>query len=166
MSTMVRMRRHVQILACAILGVTAALVPSVGAQGAKIVFPEAEGKSTFMELCGGCHDVRATVEKRKTRKDWRTSVADMRAKGASATDDEAKVIAAYMTRYFGLVNVNTAGADEMQTVLGVSEKEAQAIVRYRESHGAFATLDDLKKVDGLDAETLEREKASIVFAGS
>jgi competence protein ComEA len=119
-----------------------------------------------MELCGGCHDVRATVEKRKTRKDWRTSVADMRAKGASATDDEAKVIAAYMTRYFGLVNVNTAGADEMQTVLGVSEKEAQAIVGYRESHGAFATLDDLKKVDGLDAETLEREKASIVFAGS
>ena len=72
------------VLAGGILGVVVSLVAVAGAQTGKIVFPEAEGKSTFIELCGGCHDVRATVEKRKTQKDWRTSVADMRAKGASA----------------------------------------------------------------------------------
>ncbi|MCX6551268.1 MAG: helix-hairpin-helix domain-containing protein [Acidobacteria bacterium] len=160
------MLRRLQPFAFGVLGVVVALVCGVAAQTGQVVFPEAEGRSTLMELCGGCHDVRATVEKRKTQKDWKTSVADMRAKGASATDDEAKVIAAYMTRYFGLVNVNKAGAEEMQAVLGVSEKEAGAIVGYRDAHGAFATLDDLKRVDGIDAEKLEREKASIVFSGS
>jgi competence protein ComEA len=154
------------LLAGGILGAVVALVAVAGAQGGKIVFPEAEGKSTFMDLCGGCHDVRATVEQRKTQKDWRASVEDMRTKGATVTEDEAKVIATYVTRYFGMVNVNKAGIGEMQAVLGVTEKEAQAIVAYREAHGSFATLDDLKKVDGIDADTIEREKASIVFKGA
>ena len=158
--------RTLGLSACGILGVLLALVTVVGAQAGKVVFPEAEGRSAVIELCGGCHDVAATVEKRKTQKDWRTSVADMRAKGATPTDDEAKLIAAYMTRYFGLVNVNKAGVEELQAVLGLTDKEAQAIVAYREARGAFATLDDLKKVDGVDAAKLEREKASIVFSGS
>lgn len=148
------------------LVVLLALVCGVGAQTGKVVFPEAEGRSMVIELCGGCHDASATVEKRKTRTDWGKSVEDMRAKGATPTDDEAKVIAAYMTRHFGIVNVNTAAADEIQAVLGVSPKEAQAIVEHRGSHGAFSTLEDLKKVAGADAARLEREKASIVFSGS
>jgi competence ComEA-like helix-hairpin-helix protein len=165
-STIVSMRRHLRLFAFVTPGVLVVLVAGLSAQAGKVVFPEAEGRSAVIELCGGCHDASATVEKRKTQKDWKTSVADMRAKGATPTDDEAKVIATYMTRYFGLVNVNKAGAEEIQAVLGVSGKEAQAIVGYRESHGAFATLDDLKKVDGVDADKLEREKASIVFSGS
>jgi competence ComEA-like helix-hairpin-helix protein len=159
------MLRTLQLPVCGILGVVA-LGASVGAQARKVVFPEAEGRSAVIELCGGCHDAAATVEKRKTQKDWKASVADMRAKGATPTDDEAKLIAAYMTRYFGIVNVNKAGAEEIQAVLGVSSQEAQAIVGHRDAHGAFATLDDLKKVDGVDAANLEREKASIVFTGS
>jgi competence protein ComEA len=165
-STIVSMRRQLQILACVSLGVLVALARVVGAQAGKVVLPEAEGRSAVIELCGGCHDVAATVEKRKTQKDWRASVADMRAKGATPTDDEAKVIADYMTRYFGLVDVNKAGVNEIKAVLGLTDKDAQAIVGYRDGHGAFATLDDLKKVDGIEAATLEREKASIVFAGS
>jgi competence protein ComEA len=152
--------------ACGALGLVVGLVAGVGAQAGKVVFPEAEGRSTVIELCGGCHDASATVEKRKTQKDWNASVADMRAKGATPTDDEAKVIVTYMTRHFGLVNVNKAAADELQAVIGLTAQEARAIVGYRDAHGAFATLDDLKKVDGVDAAKLEREKAGIVFTGS
>jgi competence ComEA-like helix-hairpin-helix protein len=154
------------LLAGGILGVAVSLVSAAGAQTAKVVFPEAEGRSAVIELCGGCHDAAATVEKRKTQKDWKASVADMRAKGATPTDDEAKLIAAYMTRYFGIVNVNKAGAEEIQAVLGLTSQEAQAIAAYRDAHGAFATLDDLKKVDGVDPGKIEREKAGIVFSGS
>jgi competence ComEA-like helix-hairpin-helix protein len=154
------------VLAGGILGVAVSLVAVAGAQTGKVVFPEAEGRSAVIELCGGCHDAAATVEKRKTQKDWKASVADMRAKGATPTDDEAKLIAAYMTRYFGIVNVNKAGAEEIQAVLGVSGQEAQAIVGYRDAHGPFATLDDLKKVAGIDPDRIEREKAGIVFSGS
>ena len=166
MSTIFSMVRQRRGLACITLGALVALAPVAGAQAGKVVFPEADGKSAVIELCGGCHDVAATVEKRKTQKDWKTSVADLRAKGATPTDDEAKLIAAYMTRYFGLVNVNKAAADEIKEVLGLTANEAQAIVGYRNAHGAFATLDDLKKVGGVDPERIEREKASIVFSGS
>ena len=166
MSTIVSMRRQLQGLACVSLGVLVALAPVVGAQARKVEFPEAEGRSMVIELCGGCHDAAAIVEKRKTQKDWRASVADMRAKGATPTDDEAKVIAAYMTRHFGLVNINKAGVEELRAVLGLTDRESEAIVGYRAAHGAFATLDDIKKVEGVDASKLDREKASIVFTGS
>jgi competence protein ComEA len=164
--TMVTVRRQRQTLGCVGLGVLVALAPVVGRQAGKSTLPEAEGRSAVIEFCGGCHEVAATVEKRKSQKDWRASVADMRAKGATPTDDEARAIAAYMTRYFGIVNVNKAGADEIKAVLGLTDGEARAVVGYRDAHGDFVTLDDLKKVDGVDAATLEREKARIVFAGA
>jgi competence protein ComEA len=55
-----------------------------------------------------------------------------------------------MTRYYGLVNVNIARASELSAVLGLSTKEAAAVVAYREAHGAFADVNALTKVDGID----------------
>jgi competence protein ComEA len=41
--------------------------------------------------------------------------------------------------------------------------DAEAIVRYREEKGSFKTLDDLKKVPGIDPGKLEAKKASLEF---
>lgn len=49
----------------------------------------------------------------------------------------------------GLVNINTATAAELTTVSGIGAGRAQAIIDYREQNGSFASIDEIKKVDGI-----------------
>jgi competence ComEA-like helix-hairpin-helix protein len=55
-----------------------------------------------------------------------------------------------------VLNVNVASADEMASVPGLGEKKSQAIVKFREKHGPFARLEDLKKVDGIGDKLFEK----------
>jgi competence protein ComEA len=60
------------------------------------------------------------------------------------------------------VNVNAASAEELAESLdGVGESKAQAIVLYRQAHGAFKTADQLGEVKGIGQKTLERNAAFI-----
>ena len=61
------------------------------------------------------------------------------------------------------VNVNTGAAKEIETTLELSPENAAAIVRYREQNGAFKTIDDLKKVPGVDAAKIEAKKDRLEF---
>lgn len=55
------------------------------------------------------------------------------------------------------VSINTATVDELAKAMnGVGKKKAQAIVSYREEHGPFKTLDDLKQVPGMGDSLVER----------
>ena len=45
----------------------------------------------------------------------------------------------------------------------MSAKESEAIVQYREAKGNFKTIDDLKKVPGLDAVKIESKKDRLDF---
>ncbi|UQF10915.1 helix-hairpin-helix domain-containing protein [Vagococcus lutrae] len=62
-----------------------------------------------------------------------------------------------------LVNLNTATAQELQTLSGIGEKKAEAIITYRETNGAFQTIDDLKKVKGIGEKTFDSLKESITI---
>lgn len=58
------------------------------------------------------------------------------------------------------LNLNTATAEEIVAKLdGIGLKKAQAIVAYRQQHGAFQHVDDLKKVKGIGDKALERNRA-------
>ena len=48
-----------------------------------------------------------------------------------------------------LIDINTAGAEDLQRLPGIGEKRAQAILDYREEHGPFQTVDELDNVDGI-----------------
>ncbi|MCC6544604.1 MAG: helix-hairpin-helix domain-containing protein [Nitrospirae bacterium] len=48
-----------------------------------------------------------------------------------------------------VLNVNAASADDMAAIPGLGEKKSQAIVKFREKHGPFVKVEDLKKVDGI-----------------
>ncbi|GIV00630.1 MAG: hypothetical protein KatS3mg014_2245 [Actinomycetota bacterium] len=54
-----------------------------------------------------------------------------------------------------LVNVNTATADELETLPGIGEVLAQRIVDHRTEHGPFASVDDLLDVSGIGEAILE-----------
>jgi competence protein ComEA len=53
-----------------------------------------------------------------------------------------------------LVNVNTATGVELETLPGIGEVTAQAIIDYRTENGPFATVDELLDVSGIGDATL------------
>lgn len=60
------------------------------------------------------------------------------------------------------VDINTAGAAALASAIdGVGEKRAATIVRYRESHGPFASIDELARVQGIGAATVERNRQNL-----
>jgi competence protein ComEA len=62
-----------------------------------------------------------------------------------------------------LVNVNTADATVLETLNGVGEVLAAAIIAYRDEHGPFTSVDQLEEVPGIGPSTLEelRDQVSI-----
>ncbi|WP_208590148.1 helix-hairpin-helix domain-containing protein [Gracilibacillus suaedae] len=54
------------------------------------------------------------------------------------------------------VKVNIASVEEMQTIPGIGEVKANAIVEYRDTYGRFKKIEDLTKVSGIGDKTVER----------
>jgi len=61
----------------------------------------------------------------------------------------------------GLVNINTADAAELQTLSGVGEVTAAAIIEERESNGAFSSVEDIMRVSGIGEKKYEKIKDDI-----
>jgi comEA protein len=55
-----------------------------------------------------------------------------------------------------LLNINTATAEELQTLPNIGEATAQRIMDYRTQHGDFTSVDALQNVKGIGAKTLEK----------
>jgi competence protein ComEA len=56
----------------------------------------------------------------------------------------------------GRININTATIEELDTLPGIGQAKAQAIVEYRTTHGPFRTVDELVLVDGISPAMLDR----------
>ncbi|MFP5527620.1 helix-hairpin-helix domain-containing protein [Peptococcus simiae] len=61
----------------------------------------------------------------------------------------------------GAVSINAASVEELQKLPGIGPAKAQAIVAYREAHGGFRALEELKEVSGIGDKTYERLAADI-----
>ncbi len=59
------------------------------------------------------------------------------------------------------VNINTASVQELQSVKGIGEKTAQAIVKYRKKHGAFSSVAELKHVKGIGEKKLSKMQKAL-----
>ncbi|UOQ47390.1 helix-hairpin-helix domain-containing protein [Gracilibacillus caseinilyticus] len=70
--------------------------------------------------------------------------------GVASEDNEAKI------------RINIADATEIQTIPGIGEVKAQAIIEYRETNGRFKTPEELTKVTGIGEKTLENMKEFIL----
>ncbi len=47
------------------------------------------------------------------------------------------------------LDINTASAEEFVKVKGIGEKKAERIIVYRDEHGKFSSVDELKNVKGI-----------------
>ena len=53
-----------------------------------------------------------------------------------------------------LLNINTADEAQLTSLKGIGPTKAKAITQYRQEHGPFKTVDDLKHVSGIGDKTL------------
>jgi competence protein ComEA len=136
-----------------------ALVPLAQAQD----LPEGKGKDVLEQVCGACHGTDLIASRRATKQGWSYLVDDMVARGASATNEQIQTINEYLSKNLGQVNVNKGPSAELASVLEITSTQADAIVKYRMDHGDFKTVDDLKKVPGLETAKLDSKKDRVVF---
>ena len=59
------------------------------------------------------------------------------------------------------VNLNTATREELMTLKGIGEAKADDIIAYRESHGGFQKIEDIKKISGIKDAAFEKIKDDI-----
>lgn len=81
-------------------------------------------------------------------------------KGSDAVNDLLSGSAEYTGEDSGLININTAAADELKTLSGIGDTMAQRIIEYR-SQRAFKSKEDIMSVDGIGSKTYEKIKDSI-----
>lgn len=56
----------------------------------------------------------------------------------------------------GTVNLNSASAEQLETLPGVGPVTAQAILGWRSQHGRFSRVEELQEVDGIGPKTFQR----------
>ena len=130
------------------------------------VLPEGPGREATLKVCSGCHNVRIVASLRLTRDGWAGVVKDMVREGAKGTDEELALVLEYLAANFlgeapRPINVNTAPAIDLESVIGLLRSEARALIAYREK-APCKVLEDLKNVPGLDFKKIEAAKDRIV----
>jgi competence protein ComEA len=156
----------------ALIGVAAAAagVVTASSASAQAALPDGPGKDQMVKICGMCHEPQRAASIRLTRDGWEATIGDMIARGAKGSDEDFQAILDYLSKNFlgeaaRPLNVNTATSVELESVLLLLRKEAAAVIAYREKNGLFKSVDDLKKVPGIDAKKIEAQKDRLYFGG-
>lgn len=63
----------------------------------------------------------------------------------------------------GLVDLNTAGMDQLCELPGIGESKASAILAYRDKYGPFSSIDELMQVNGIKEGTFAKIKDRIAI---
>lgn len=59
------------------------------------------------------------------------------------------------------ININTAAKEELMTLSGIGASKAESILKYRQEHGNFQSIEDLKKIEGIKDGVFNKIKDDI-----
>ncbi len=126
--------------------------------------PDGPGKNLVEAVCSECHTTERIAAQQLTKPQWADKVLEMLQEAPDVKQSERDTIVEYLAKNFPAhANVNKASAKELQATLEISSESASTIVSYRQSNGIFKSLDDLKKVPGIDAAKLDAKRDIIDF---
>jgi competence protein ComEA len=127
--------------------------------------PDGPGKETFESVCSVCHSPVAVIGLHKTKAEWKSKVTEMLQEQTDVPESDRNSIIEYLARSFPAekLNINKASASEIATGLGLTSKDAAAIVQYRQDKGSYKAVDDLKKVPGIDTAKIDANRQLLEF---
>jgi competence protein ComEA len=117
----------------------------------------------FIQTCNRCHDAARITALRRTKTEWEEIINKMIERGATGSEEDLMTVFGYLRRHYGKVYINSAPIEELTTTLGLTNKDADAIVAFRKANGNFADLDAVKKVPDIDLKNLEDHKDAVAF---
>ena len=143
----------------------AILIPACGAWAQ---LPEGPGKAEVERICTQCHELQRSISLHEDHDAWAGTVSKMIGLGAQGTNKDFSLIVDYLAKNFPgeplpKVNVNTARAIEFESLLTIRKSQSAQIIAYREKNGPFQSLEDLKKVPGIDPAKIDAHKDRLVF---
>jgi len=144
----------------------AALLLSAGGAWAQVA--EVPGKAEAARICIQCHEFERSVAPRQDRAGWQATMDKMVAVGAIGTQKEFDAIVDYLAKTYPgeevpKIKVNEARAVELESGLSLPRSQAAAIIQYRTKNGDFKSIEDLKKVPGVDVAKIEARKDRLLF---
>jgi competence protein ComEA len=151
---------------CAVLlaaGFALAVSQRLAAQSNESLLPAGPPKDRMVKLCVGCHEVDLVVARRHTRTEWEGVIEDMIARGTKGSAEELAAVVDYLNKYLGKVAVNAASARELEEGLKISERDAKAIVSWREQQGKLKSFDEVRKAPGLDPASIADKRGWMSF---
>ena len=130
--------------------------------------PEGPGKVETQKLCTQCHDLDKAIAPRQDKVGWAGTVEKMVAFGMTASESDVALVVEFLARHYPAddvppIRVNQAAAIDFESGLGLRRSQALAIIRYREANGPFKSIEDLKKVPGIDLARVEAKKNRLIF---
>ena len=123
--------------------------------------PEDPRAGLLAQMCFKCHDATRILAMRRTRMEWEDTINKMIERGATGSGKEFETVFEYLLGNYGKIYINDADADEIVKILGLTRKDADAIVAYRTTNGAFADADAVRKVPGIDLKALDLQIKAI-----
>ena len=130
--------------------------------------PDGPGKAETQKLCSQCHELDKAFSLSQDRAGWQRTIEKMTGFGMKGTEQELSAVLEYLVKNFPAddlpkINVNKAEAIELESGLSLKRSQAAALIQYRNQHGAFKSVEDLKKVHGVDVEKIEAKKDRLIF---
>jgi competence protein ComEA len=147
------------------VGCFVALLSAVFA--ARVQLPDAPGKDETVRICGTCHEVERATAVRLNREGWQDTIAKMLDLGATGSDEELAKVLDYLAEHFKgdaprPLNLNTATAIELESIVGLLRKESAAWIAHRKSAGPCKSLDDFKKIPGVPFKKIDERRDRLV----
>jgi len=133
-----------------------------------VQMPDGPGREELKKLCSQCHELEKSFSLRQDRVGWMRTMEKMTAFGMKSTKEEYNAVLEYLVKNYPAdevpkINVNKARAIELESGLSLKRSEAAAIIEYRRKNGNFKSIEDLKKVPGIDIEKIEAKKDRLIF---
>ena len=131
--------------------------------------PDGPGKQIILRECTACHQPDHFTKYRHSNEEWQAIVVRMGQRVRSATKDELDLVQKYLATNYPKVedaaklNVNQATAKDIETRLLLTADEAEAVVQYRQRHGAFREWGELLAIYGVDGRKIEAAKDRMSF---
>lgn len=155
------------------------------------LLPPGAGKPIVERACVTCHSLDVVTSERGTTAHWAQVINQMVGRGADLSDPEIDTVVKYLSSHFGPVgsettaatpsassgvstastpgsttgriDVNTATAQDLQSSLGLNQKQAEAIVEYRKKNGKFKTWQDVAAIPEETPNQIEALQDRLAF---
>jgi len=138
------------------------------AAGAYAQLPDGAGKAETQRLCVQCHELERSISPRQNRAGWQATMGKMASLGMKASDEDMQIVLDYLSRNYPAsdlppINVNKCRAIDLESGLSLTRSQAALVIQYRAKNGDFKSIEDLKKVPGVDTAKIEAKKDRLVF---